>query len=63
MKASAYREWCKKNDRDSSDPVKFHTKSGPILRVAEYFETTKVVEWHKLGPANDKNMLSYSIVW
>ena len=63
MKASSYREWCKKNDRDSSDPVKFHTKSGPILRVAEYFEKTQIVEWHKVGPANDKNINSYSKVW
>ena len=43
MKASAYREWCERNDRDSSAPVKFHTKNGPILRVAEYISKLKLL--------------------
>ena len=63
MKASAYREWCETNDRDSSQPVKFNTKNGPILRVAEYYQKAKIVEWAKLGPANDKNINSHSKVW
>ena len=63
MKASAYREWCERNDRDSSAPVKFHTKNGPILRVAEYYQQAKIVEWAKLGPANDKNINSHTKVW
>lgn len=63
MKASDYREWCETNDRDSSQPVKFNTKNGPILRVAEYYQQAKIVEWAKLGPANDKNINSYSKVW
>ena len=63
MKASAYREWCERNDRDSSRPVMFHTKNGPIIRVAEYYQQAKIVEWAKLGPANDKNINSHSKVW
>jgi hypothetical protein len=63
MKASAYREWCERNGRDSSQPVKFNTKNGPILRVAEYYQQAKIVEWAKLGPANDKNINSHSKVW
>ena len=63
MKASAYREWCERNDRDSSQPVKFNTKNGPILRVAEYYQQARIVEWAKLGPANDKNIKSHSKVW
>ena len=63
MKASAYREWCGRNGRDSSQPVKFNTKNGPILRVAEYYQQAKIVEWAKLGSANDKNINSHSKVW
>jgi hypothetical protein len=63
MKASAYREWCERNDRDRSQPVKFNTKNGPIIRVAEYYQQAKIVEWAKLGPANDKNINSHSKVW
>ena len=63
MKASAYRKWCERNDRDSSQPVMFHTKNGPIIRVAEYYQQAKIVEWVKLGPANEKNIKSHSKVW
>ena len=41
MKASAYREWYERNNRDSSQPVQFNTKNGPILRVAEYFHRSR----------------------
>eukprot|EP00966_Prymnesium_polylepis_P004253 97302-Prymnesium_polylepis.1 len=37
MKASAYREWCETNGRDIREPVKFNTKKGPILRVADVY--------------------------
>ena len=63
MKASAYREWCEKNGRDSSEAVQFNTKNGPILRVAEYFQQGKIVVWIKVGPANDKNINSHRKVW
>ena len=63
MRASAYREWCEANDRDSSQPVKFNTKNGPVLRVAEYYRVANSVEWANLGPANDKNINSHSKVW
>ena len=56
MKASAYREWCEKNDRDSSEAVQFNTKNGPILRVAEYYQRAKIVEW---AIVNDKNIKSH----
>ena len=57
MKASAYREWCEKNGRDSSEAVQFNTKNGPILRVAEYYQQAKIVEWAKV--ANVKNIKSH----
>ena len=53
MKASAYREWCEKNGRDSSEAVQFNTKNGPILRVAEYFQLTKMAEWVKVANVKD----------
>ena len=49
MKASAYREWCEKNGRDSSEAVRFNTKNGPILRIAEYYQQAKIVEWAKVA--------------
>jgi hypothetical protein len=63
MKASAYREWCETNDRNSLQPVKFNTKNGPILRVAEYYKVAKSVEWANLGPATEKNIKSHPQVW
>ena len=57
MKAGAYREWCEKNGRDSSEAVQFNTKNGPILRVAEYYEQTNIIEWFKV--TNVKNIKSH----
>eukprot|EP00966_Prymnesium_polylepis_P305782 7066301-Prymnesium_polylepis.1 len=62
MKASAYISWCETNGRDSTQPVKFNTKKGPILRVAEYYRQAKIAEWAKMGPANDNNIKSHSKV-
>ena len=44
MKASAYREWCEKNGRDTGQPVLFNTKNRQILRVADIYVVTKNVE-------------------
>jgi len=65
MKASAYmyREWCETDGRDSSQPVKFNTKNGPVLRVAEYYRVAKSVEWANLGPATETNIKSHPQVW
>jgi hypothetical protein len=63
MKASAYRAWCEANDRDSSQPVQFNTKNGPILRIAEYYQQAKTVEWVKLGPATNEIIKSHTKVW
>ena len=63
MKASAYREWCETDGRDSSQPVKFNTQNGPVLRVAEYYRVAKSVEWANLGPATETNIKSHPQVW
>ena len=63
MKASAYREWCEKNGRDIRQPVKFNTRNGPILRVADIYVVTKNVEWSNLGMATEKNIQSHVKVW
>ena len=63
MRANAYFEWCQSNDRDSKQPVKFNTKNGPILRIAEYYQQAKIVEWANVGQANEKIIQSHSKVW
>ena len=63
MKACDYYEWCQNNDRDPRQPVKFNTKNGAMIRIADVYQVTKIVEWSCLGLATDENINSHDKVW